>query len=82
MAIGASLRAIKPFGSFKIKVWPYKLQGLSNPKEKSLLIFNPCNYLDAPKYLLICMAIGASLRAIKPFSIFEQIGRASCRERV
>jgi hypothetical protein len=43
MAIGAGLRAIKPFGSFQIKVRPY--QGLSINKDKSLLICNPCSYL-------------------------------------
>ena len=45
MVIGTGLRAIKPFGSFQIKVWPYKLQGLDIIKNKSLLIFNPCSYV-------------------------------------
>jgi len=34
--LGAGLRAIKPLRSFKIKVWPYKLQGLGITRDKSL----------------------------------------------
>ncbi len=45
VAIDAGLRAINP--SFQIKVRPNKLQKLSNPKDKSLLISNPCSYFES-----------------------------------
>jgi hypothetical protein len=59
MVIGTGLRAIKPFGSFQIKVLPYKLQGFSIKKN--------------PRHYSTLVVIGTGLRAIKPFGSFQTL---------